>query len=142
MANLSSHSLPDIRLTLVIHAPEQTVWEAVATSEGLASWFMPNDLQPVTGHPFHLNAGPYGMSPCTITEVEPMRRIAFRWGKDWELAFELLALDGSTELTIIHSGWDAAQMTEAGESHRVVRERMEQGWLALQAKLAAYAEGA
>ncbi|MBB5322950.1 uncharacterized protein YndB with AHSA1/START domain [Anoxybacillus tepidamans] len=37
-------TLPDIRQTVVFRALIQKVWQAVATSEGLAAWFMPNDF--------------------------------------------------------------------------------------------------
>lgn len=39
-------SLPDIRRTIVMNAPIGKVWEAVATSEGIAAWFMPNNFEP------------------------------------------------------------------------------------------------
>jgi uncharacterized protein YndB with AHSA1/START domain len=138
---MSTNQLPDIRRTLTLNAPIQKVWSAVATSEGIAAWFMPNDFQPVAGYEFHLEAGPYGKSPCKVTEIDPPRRLSFKWGKDWTLTFELRELDGGkTEFTLIHSGWDADKATEFGESHTVVRERMSQGWAGLSAKLAAYVE--
>jgi uncharacterized protein YndB with AHSA1/START domain len=49
---MSQETLQDIRQTMVYNAPIQKVWDAVATSEGLAAWFMPNDLQPIEGHEF------------------------------------------------------------------------------------------
>lgn len=103
--NTTNSMLPDIRHTMVFQAPIQKVWEAVSTSEGLAAWFMPNDLQPMVGHEFHLNAGPFGMSPCKVIEVDPPHRLSFRWGKDWTVTFELKELNkGQTEFTLIHSG--------------------------------------
>jgi uncharacterized protein YndB with AHSA1/START domain len=134
------NNIPDIRHTAVFNAPIQKVWEAVSTSEGLAAWFMPNDFQPKVGHEFHLNAGPYGMSPCKVVEMNPPHRLSFRWGKDWTLTFKLKDLDGKTEFTLIHSGWDANKETEFGESHTVVRDRMDQGWSRLQKSLGAYVE--
>jgi uncharacterized protein YndB with AHSA1/START domain len=124
----SNRALPDIRHTLVLNAPIRKVWDAVATAEGIAAWFMPNDFQPVVGHEFHLNAGPFGMSPCKVTEVDPPHRLSFQWGKDWTLTFELTDLDGKTEFTLIHGGWKADTVTEFGEKHTIVRERMDQGW--------------
>jgi uncharacterized protein YndB with AHSA1/START domain len=139
---MSVNTLPDIRRTLTLNAPIQKVWNAVATSEGIAAWFMPNDFQPVVGYEFHLEAGPYGKSPCKVTEIDPPNRLSFNWGKDWTLTFELRELDGGkTEFTLIHSGWDADKATEFGESHKIVRERMSQGWAGLSTKLAAYVEG-
>ncbi|BDG47148.1 SRPBCC domain-containing protein [Parageobacillus sp. KH3-4] len=139
--NTTNSMLPDIRHTMVFQAPIQKVWEAVSTSEGLAAWFMPNDLQPMVGHEFHLNAGPFGMSPCKVIEVDPPHRLSFRWGKDWTVTFELKELNkGQTEFTLIHSGWDVNKVTEFGESHTIVRNRMDQGWAKLCKSLGACVE--
>jgi uncharacterized protein YndB with AHSA1/START domain len=62
----ATNTLPDIRQTLVLNAPIQKVWNAVSTAEGIAAWFMPNDFQPVVGHAFHLDSGPFGKSPFTL----------------------------------------------------------------------------
>lgn len=134
-------ALPDIRKTLVLNASIDKVWAAVATAEGIAAWFMPNDFKPEPGYEFTLHAGPFGDSPCKVTELDPPHRLAFRWGKDWTLAFELKERDGKTEFTLIHSGWDPEKVTEFNESHRVVRERMDNGWSGLAEKLRAYVEG-
>lgn len=133
-------SLPDIVQKLVFNAPIQKVWSAVATSEGIAAWFMPNDFQPVTGHEFLVNAGPFGMSPCKVTEVEPPHSLAFQWGKDWTIRFELVELDDKTEFTLTHSGWDAEKVTEFGLSHTMIRDNMAQGWVGLAKSLATYVE--
>ncbi|MBB6634347.1 SRPBCC family protein [Cohnella thailandensis] len=131
----STNALPDIRQTQLLKAPIEKVWQAVSTAEGMASWFMPNDMQPVVGHEFHLNAGPYGQSPCKVTEVDPPHRLSFNWGKDWTLTFELKEVDGQTEFTLIHGGWDPEKVTEFGETHRLVRDRMAGGWAGIGQKL-------
>lgn len=141
MTQHSSGTLPDIRKTVLLQAPVQKVWDAVATAEGIAVWFMPNDFEPVAGHEFHLNAGPFGKSPCKVTVIEPPHRLSFTWGKDWTITFELKAEGEQTEFTLIHGGWDADQVTEFGETHTVVRERMNQGWDGIEQKLRAYVEG-
>lgn len=132
--------LPEIRHTITINAPFYKVWEAVATSEGLGAWFMKNDMKPEVGNQFHLQAGPFGESPCTVTLIEPRQRLSIDWGKDWTLTFDLSDLGGSTEFTLVHGGWRAEEVTEMGESHQVVRDRMDQGWAGLVKKLAAYVE--
>jgi uncharacterized protein YndB with AHSA1/START domain len=133
-------TLPDIRRTMVFNAPIQKVWDAVATSEGISAWFMPNDFKPEMGYEFQLNAGPFGMSPCKVTELDPPNRLSFHWGKEWTLTFELKDAEGRTEFTLIHSGWDAEGVTEFGETHAVVRDRMNNGWVGLVDKLKQYVE--
>ncbi len=132
--------LPDIRKTVLLNAPIQKVWDAIATSRGLAAWWMPNTFEPFLGHEFVLHAGPYGDSPCKVTALEPPCRLVFSWGKDWSLAFELREVDGQTELTLVHSGWDTEKSTEFGQPHPAIRGFMEQGWGDL-GKLRAYLEG-
>jgi len=138
---MSVQQLPDIRRHHLFNAPIAKVWEAVATSEGIAAWFMPNDFKPELGYEFHLNAGPYGMSPCKVTELDPPNKLSFTWGHTWTLTFELAERDGKTEFTLIHGGWAAEGQTEFGEPHDVVRERMAGGWVGLTEKLGRYVEG-
>lgn len=140
MENKTPNTLPDIRQTVVLNAPIQKVWNAVATSEGIAAWFMPNDFQPVAGYEFQLEAGPFGKSYCKVTKIDPPNGLSIEWGKDWTLTFELTKLDDKTEFTLIHSGWDADKVTEFGQTHTMIREVMSQGWVGIQKSLAAYVE--
>ncbi|MDF2723853.1 MAG: polyketide cyclase [Paenibacillus sp.] len=134
-------TLTDIRRTFTMKADIHKVWDRVATAEGLASWFMPpNAFEPVVGFEFHLNAGPWGNPACKVTEVDAPHRLSFLWGEDWTLTFELVDQGGSTEFTLIHSGWKADMETPFGESHAVVRERMDQGWAGLGQKLVSLVE--
>jgi uncharacterized protein YndB with AHSA1/START domain len=142
MENKTNQTLPDIRQTQVLNAPIRKVWEAVSTPDGISAWFMPNDFQPVVGHEFHLEAGPFGQSPCKVTEIDPPNRVSFQWGKDWTLSFELKELEaGKTEFTLIHGGWGADKVTEFGQPHTAVRETMSGGWAGIGQKLVQYVEG-
>lgn len=127
MSGNTQGTIPDIVQTLIFNAPLQKVWEAVSTSEGIAAWFMPNDFQPIAGHDFTIRS-PYGDSPCTVTELDPPNRLVFSWGKDWIITFECKELEGKTEFTLTHSGWSEETVTEFGETHAVVRDKMNQGW--------------
>jgi len=140
MSENTTHTLPDIRQTLVFNASIQKVWAAVSTSEGIAAWFMPNDFSPEVGYEFHLEAGPFGKSPCKVTVVDPPNRLSFNWGKDWTLTFELTEQGDQTEFTLIHGGWSADMVTEFGQPHTVVRENMYGGWVGMVKKLGAYVE--
>ncbi|MDQ0173316.1 SRPBCC family protein [Paenibacillus tundrae] len=132
----SASALPDIRQQVLLHAPVNKVWEIVSTAQGMGRWFMPSDLEATVGHEFILEAGPFGQSPCKVIEVKPEHKLSFRWGKDWTLTFELEDQPEGTQFTLIHSGWDADQLTEFGQAHAIVRERMEQGWIGIVQKLA------
>jgi uncharacterized protein YndB with AHSA1/START domain len=121
-------TIPEIRKTIVLNAPIEKVWKAVATSEGIGAWWMPNTFEPELGKEFILHAGPFGDSPCKVTELDPPHRLGFNWGQDWHLMFELKALEDKTEFTLIHSGWDADKVTEFGQPHSVVRGIMDNGW--------------
>lgn len=116
------------------------MWSAVATSEGIAAWLMPNDFEPILGRDFTIHAGQFGDSPCKVTELDPQNRIGFNCGKDWQIIFELKNLEGKTEFTVIHAGWDAEKVTEFGQPHTIIRGIMDQGWAGLKEKLAAYVE--
>ncbi|MNC22290.1 hypothetical protein D3C75_702860 [compost metagenome] len=122
-------TLPEIRKTVILNAPIEKVWQAVATSRGIAAWWMDNTFEPVEGHEFVLRSGQFGDSPCKVTEIDPPSRLGFNWGQDWHLEFLLQALeDGRTEFTLIHSGWEADKLTEFGQPHPVIRGIMDGGW--------------
>ncbi|MFT9847757.1 SRPBCC family protein [Aneurinibacillus sp. REN35] len=122
-------TLPEIRKTIVLNASIEKTWKAVATSEGIASWWMPNTFEPVLGQDFILQSGQFGDSPCRITELDPPNRVGFDWGTEWHVVFELKKLeDEKTEFTLIHSGWDAEKVTEFGQPHSVIRDIMDGGW--------------
>ncbi|MBS8263610.1 SRPBCC domain-containing protein [Mesobacillus boroniphilus] len=118
----------EIRKTIVLNAPIEKVWKAVSTSEGIEAWWMPNTFEAELGKEFILHAGPFGDSPCKVTELDPPNRLGFDWGKDWHLVFELIELDGSTEFTLIHSGWDPEKVTEFGQPHTIIQGIMDKGW--------------
>ncbi|WP_102691607.1 SRPBCC family protein [Rummeliibacillus pycnus] len=124
-----TNTLPEIKKTIVLNASIEKVWNAVATSEGIGAWWMPNTFEPEVGRDFVLHAGQFGDSPCKVTELKPPHKVGFDWGKDWHLTMELKELEeGKTEFTLIHSGWDAEISTEFGQSHTVIREVMVGGW--------------
>lgn len=137
---MNQQTLPDIRKTVVLNVPIDKAWAAVATSEGIAAWFMPNDFEPILGKKFTLDAAHWGKSACEVTELDPPNRLGFRWGDTWHVRFKLKDLGEQTECTLIHSGWDAEKTTEFGEPHHVVRDRMDGGWGGLVTKLKEYVE--
>ena len=123
--------LQDIKQTVILEAPMQKVWATVSTSDGIASWFMPNDFEAKVGHEFHVQS-PFGPSPCKVLEVEEPNKISFTWDTDgWVVSFLLKDLGDKTEFTLIHGGWKYpdAIAPKANEKQSVIRERMEYGWV-------------
>ncbi|MDV2682750.1 SRPBCC domain-containing protein [Alkalihalophilus lindianensis] len=123
-------TLQDIKQTITFEAPIQKVWNTVSTSEGIASWFMPNDFEPRVGHEFHIQS-PFGPSPCKVLEVDEPYKISFSWDTEgWVVSFLLKESGGKTEFTLIHSGWKSPDtvLPKANEKSAVVRERMDYGW--------------
>ncbi|QYR23294.1 SRPBCC domain-containing protein [Paenibacillus sp. sptzw28] len=75
--------IPEIRKTVVLNAPIEKVWKAVAASEGIAAWWMANTFKPIVGSEFILHAGHFADSPCKVTELDPPNRVGIDWGDDW-----------------------------------------------------------
>jgi uncharacterized protein YndB with AHSA1/START domain len=119
--------LPDIERTIIMDAPIQKVWNAIATTEGLAAWFMPNDFQPVLEHEFTFISKPRGewdgIVHCKVMELNPPKRLGFTWcGNNMEqyISFELKELGNKTQFNLVHAGWSV--------EHTVIRDTMYDGW--------------
>jgi uncharacterized protein YndB with AHSA1/START domain len=126
-------TLQDIKQTVIFEAPIKKVWNTVSTSEGIGSWFMPNDFKPEVGHEFHVQS-PFGPSPCKVLEVDEPNKFTFSWDTDgWIVSFILKDLGEKTEFTLIHSGWKAPDMIipKAQEKSSVIRDRMDHGWVGI-----------
>ncbi|MDI2586340.1 SRPBCC domain-containing protein [Psychrobacillus sp. NEAU-3TGS] len=127
------NTLPDITQTIVLNAPIQKVWDTVTTSEGIASWFMPNDFKLEVDHEFHIQS-PFGPSPCKVTEVDAPNKLTFIWDTDgWVVSFILKELGDQTEFTLIHGGWKQpdAIIPKANQKSAIIRETMSQGWVGI-----------
>ena len=127
MTQNAQKTLPDISYTYLLDAPIKKVWRAVATSEGLAGWLMPNDFQPVLGHAFTFTTQPVGdfdgIVRCKVVELDPPHHLGLSWNgnnMDLFLRLDLKEQDGKTELSLVHSGWL--------ESYAMTRGFMDEGW--------------
>lgn len=125
----NNSKLKEIKKSVILNESKDKVWDAIATSEGIAGWWMPNDFVAEEGKDFTLQAGNFGDSPCKVTKIEPKSIVSFDWGKDWNLTFKLKEIDQhTTEFTLIHSGWNENKKTEFGQPHSVVQSIMDDGW--------------
>jgi uncharacterized protein YndB with AHSA1/START domain len=98
------------------HPPEK-IWRALTTSALIVEWLMKNDFQPVVGHCFQFSATPVpgwsGVTNCEVLEVDPPRRLAYRWGDGTEsdsglrtvVTWTLTPEDGGTRVRMEHAGF-------------------------------------
>ncbi|KAB0441125.1 SRPBCC family protein [Lysinibacillus fusiformis] len=125
-----SGKLPDIVKIITLNAPIEKVWDTVATAEKIASWFMPNDFQPIEGHEFTIQS-PFGPSPCKVERVDAPHFLRFAWDEDgWFVTFELKEVGEQTEFTLTHGGWKEAShiIPKANAATEAIRTKMDGGW--------------
>ena len=102
-----------IRLTRIYDHPREDVWAAIADSQSLAAWLMPNDFQPVLGHGFTFRTKPApgfdGIVQAKVLEIVPPERLVLSWKGgplDTTVTFDLAALSATrTRLTLVHDGF-------------------------------------
>ena len=109
---------PEIRHSVFIRAPREKVWSALTTPMGLDGWWGTRgseiDLRPdgrLTlrwrdwGPERDINAD----RDCTVLEVRPLQRFAFRWGETTDamttVEFDLEERDGGTLLHLREHGF-------------------------------------
>lgn len=98
------------------HKPEK-LWRALTETRLLAQWMMDNDFAPEPGHRFQFRATPApnwnGIVDCEVCEVEPMRRLTYRWGvgggPGWMVEWSLTEVEGGTLLRMEQSGFVSGQ---------------------------------
>ncbi|WP_404450721.1 SRPBCC domain-containing protein [Virgibacillus necropolis] len=125
-----TNKVPEIKKQVVFDAPIEKVWKAVATSDGIAEWFMPNDFEPIEGHQFYIKSQ-FETSLCKVIKINPPKELTFSWGEfGWEVSFLLEAIEERTSFTLIHSGWGEPDETIPGQSRTYLTTRniMNNGW--------------
>lgn len=58
--------------------PQEKLWRALTQPHLIEAWLMKSDFQPVSGHHFNFRAE-WGSVDCQVTEVEPIRTLAYTW---------------------------------------------------------------
>lgn len=116
----------------VVRAPRAWVWRHLTESDRLAGWLMRNDFAPEVGRRFRFEGRPQGgwdgRVECRVDALEPARVVAYSWeandiGVPTRVRFELVDVEGGTELILRHDGFGAV----SGSARRIV-EAHDRGW--------------
>jgi uncharacterized protein YndB with AHSA1/START domain len=107
----------DIRSVVVereLPFPPEKVWRALTQPHLIGEWLMrPDGFEPAVGRPFSL-CGDWGSVECQVLEVEPNKRLSYRWDHPHEQAafdlrstvtFTLAAISGGTRLRVEQVGF-------------------------------------
>lgn len=102
-----------IVLTKIYAYPREMVWAAIADSEALADWLMPNDFRPEQGHEFTFRTKPApgfdGIVRAKVLEITPPERLVLGWQGgplDTTVTFELAVVsETETRLSVAHEGF-------------------------------------
>jgi uncharacterized protein YndB with AHSA1/START domain len=105
-----------IELSVEVPGTPEQVWAAIATGEGLSSWFVPARVDERAGGTVDMDFGDLGTEQARVTAWEPPHRFVYEGDGDRALAFEWLVEagdGGSCVVRLVSSGfgdgadWDA-----------------------------------
>ena len=114
--------LPYVDISREINAPRDLVHRAYTDPELLAQWLLPTigfELEP--GAPFRYETQPQpgwdGIVNCQMLEVEPHRKLSYKWTVpflDTVVTFTLAPTDAGTKLSLVQSGFRPEQKQNFG----------------------------
>ncbi|MFI6429981.1 SRPBCC family protein [Rhodococcus oryzae] len=134
--------------TVVINATRDRVWQALTDPEHIAKWFGQRAVidSLTVGARGVFSWDEHGDMPLEIIEVDAPDRFGYRWGhlgepdlsRGTDVRFTLRELGGSTELTVVETGFD--RVSDVESERRDALEGNRQGWNAELDELVAYLE--
>ncbi|HJQ98821.1 MAG TPA: SRPBCC domain-containing protein [Candidatus Polarisedimenticolaceae bacterium] len=103
------------------HPPEK-VWRALTDPELLSEWLLPVlGFKLETGAAFTFKTQPYpgwdGTVSCRLVEIEPLRKLSYRWDVPFletVVTFTLTPTASGTRLSLVQSGFKPDQKREFG----------------------------
>lgn len=113
--------MPDIFHTFFVKAPAERVFQAIATPQGLDSWWTKScSGKPLEGETYGLGFGPDYQWKAVAIQVIPNKEFELQIiesDDDWKgtrICFVLQSKDGGTEVRFHHTGW-----REPNEHYRI-----------------------
>lgn len=125
--------MPSIRHQVNIAAPQRSVWRALTTSEGLASWWADEArADPREGGRVVITTEDDEGNPLqeigTFVEFRPVRKVAIKWDRaspadtrGTTIEFQVARDGEETRVSMVHSGGGPLDDED-------VRKRMEREW--------------
>jgi uncharacterized protein YndB with AHSA1/START domain len=122
-----------IQVGKVYNATVPELWDLIATREGLETWLMPNDFQPIVGHRFTFTDTPRkplydGIVGCQVLHIDPLKSLRISWSGgpiETIVEFALRNVDANrTRLDVTQSGF-------SGLKAQAVRLFLDLGWRSL-----------
>ena len=151
---MENSGMDRIEREVTIAASPERVWEVITTPEHVSTWFgtgsaITIDLRP--GGEMLLAHGAHGCYRTVFVEVDPPRRLSYRWAEGYPDALATDASSTLVEFTVTPISENETRLTvvESGFASLVVPEGREfasydghsGGWPHILAKLAEVAEG-
>jgi len=104
--------MPDIRHLVFIQSTPEKIYKAIATQEGIASWWsVHNNAKEETGSTYRISFGSDYFKEIKITELIPDRKVAWQILEahpEWlhtTIVFDISMGATVTELRFAHNGW-------------------------------------
>ena len=125
-----------IEHTITIEAAPARVWTFLTEPEHVAEWLGCMRYQKAVGHVFYMQQDAArrvaddidGATHCEILALEEASRFSFSWYLPGTPATEVHILlspaNGSTEVTLSHTGWDQFDAKDI----QGIRDALEGGW--------------
>ena len=93
--------MPSVRREVVLPVDPERAWELITEPEELEGWLADEvELEPEEGGDVHVTFEDGEQRWGTVEEVEPERRLAFRWG-DSRVEWTLEPTVGGTRLVVV-----------------------------------------
>jgi uncharacterized protein YndB with AHSA1/START domain len=106
--------MPDIRHRVVISAPRNSVYDAVATKEGISQWWTRDGVRGDSSEGSKVEfyfGSPEPAAVMEVTRLDPERHVGWtciEGADEWvgtKLSFEFSHKDDETVVLFSHSGW-------------------------------------